>query len=657
MQTASLATEQICIDVIRGLSMDAVQKANSGHPGMPMGAAPMAHVLWTRHLRHSPSNPEWYGRDRFILSAGHGSMLLYSLLHLTGYDLPLEEIKNFRQWESRTPGHPENFMTPGVEMCTGPLGQGFATAIGFALAERYAAAVVNTAQHRVIDHFTYVIASDGDLMEGVTQEAASLAGHLQLGKLVVLYDDNEISIDGSTEITFTEDTSAKFRAMGWHVQEVDGNELDAIDKAIANAKDESSKPSLIICRTVIGYGSPNKSGKSSSHGSPLGEEEVKLAKENLGLPVDEKFFVPTEVRDYYRKAVEAGKELESAWQDRVDRLGSESPDKARIFSQLVSGEVSDDWYRNLDDFTNDQATREQSETIINAIAASTPWIVGGSADLASSVKTEIKGSPLNQASQPDGRNIAFGVREHAMMAAVNGLNLSNVRAFGGTFLIFSDYCRPSIRLAALMRTGSIFLFSHDSIGLGEDGPTHQPIEHVMSLRAIPNLNVMRPADGNETAVCWNEALKSTTTPSAIMLTRHKVPCITPKLENHPASKGAYVLVDSASPKLCIAATGSEVSVAVEAAKQLEAEGISTRVVSMPSWFIFERQSASYKEEVFPKGVPVLSVEAGTTLGWERYADASVGIDRFGASAPGPELFEKFGFTPENVVLKAKSLIQ
>ncbi|MCH7902938.1 MAG: transketolase [Armatimonadetes bacterium] len=651
--------DEICINTLRGLAIDAVQKANSGHPGLPLGAAPFAYVLWDRHLKHNPADPSWFNRDRFVLSAGHGSMLLYGLLHLFGYDLSLEEIKSFRQWGSKTPGHPENHLTPGVETATGPLGQGISTAVGMAVAERFLAARFNRPDHQIVDHYTYVLASDGDLMEGVTQEACSFAGHQKLGKLIVLYDDNEITIDGSTELTFTEDVARKFDALGWHVQGCDGNDLDDVDRLISLAKDEASRPSLIICKTTIGYGSPNKAGSEKSHGAALGVEEVALTKQALDIPEDD-FFVPEKAAAHGRAAVERGLKSQESWMDALSAYASAHPNEHQELVAALSGDRNFAWLGELPTFRESEATRNSSSKILNEIAAEHPTMIGGCADLAGSVKTEIKDGGIMSAAVPDGRNVRYGVREHAMAAIVNGMTLHRgTIAFGGTFLIFSDYCRPSLRIAALMQCPSIFLFSHDSIGLGEDGPTHQPIEHVMSLRAIPNFNVMRPADGNETAACWKVALESTTTPSAILLTRQNVRQLSPSFdgEQHPAERGAYVLREcEGGPQAVLVATGSEVEIAVDAATILSEQGIACRVVSMPSWHLFERQDADYRRSVLPPDVATVSVEAGRTFGWSKYAQAHVGIDRFGASAPAPTLYKEFGITADAVASKAAELI-
>jgi transketolase len=584
-------------------------------------------------------------------------MLLYSLLYLYGYGLELQDLKDFRQFGSRTPGHPENHLTPGVEMATGPLGQGISTAVGMALAERFLAERYNRSGHEVVSHFTYVLASDGDLMEGVAQEACSLAGHQRLAKLIVLYDSNRITIDGSTELSFSDDTPAKFAAMGWHTQSVDGLDMQAVDTAIANAR-QDPRPSLIECHTTIGYGSPNKAGSESSHGAALGVEEVKLTKQALGIPPED-FWAPKDAVEYCRRAVEKGRALEGDWAAKLDAYEAAFPDLGTELKALVAGQFPTQWRDKLPAFDSPVATRNASNKVLNAIAPLFPTLVSGCADLAGSVKTVIKegGDLLPQS--PTGRNVNYGVREHAMAAAVNGMTLhGGVRAIGGTFLIFSDYCRPSLRLSALMRCPSLMLFSHDSIGLGEDGPTHQPVEHAMSLRLIPNYNLMRPADGNETAVCWRIALESHETPSAILLTRQDVPAVSPPPAlGHPAEKGAYVLREaSGTPQAVLVATGSEVGLAIEAQAALEAQGTPTRVVSMPSWFLFERQPEAYHKQVLPPNVATVSIEAGATLGWERYAQAHVGLDHFGASAPAERLFSEFGFTVENVVSKVRSLL-
>jgi len=655
--SASTSIDQLCVNTLRGLAMDAVQAANSGHPGMPMGAAPMAHALWTRHLRHDPRNPKWFDRDRFVLSAGHGSMLLYGLLHLTGYDLSLDDIRNFRQWQSKTPGHPESTLTPGVEMATGPLGQGFATGVGMAVAERFLAATYNLGNHRVVDHYTYAIVSDGDLMEGISNEAASLAGHLRLGKLIYLYDDNHITIDGTTEVAFTENVSGRFEALGWHVLHVDGMDVDAVDAAISAAKDVTDKPSLLCCRTIIGFGSPNRANTSKSHGEPLGMDEVKLSKEALGIPTEPTFYVPDDVRSEYGKAVGRGELLRSEWEARMAAFEADYPEEAATLRRLITGDLGTSWAALVPVVEEKVASRAASGKILNAIASALPTLIGGSADLAGSNNSTQKDSGPFQAATPAGKNIAFGVREHSMAAAVNGITLhGGCRGYGATFLQFADYCKASLRLASLMEVPSIFLFTHDSIGLGEDGPTHQPIEHLAGLRAIPNFNVFRPADSVETAAGWVVALESNHTPTALILSRQALPPVGASFDG--AQKGAYVLAEaSASPKAILVATGSEVALAVEAREALEAQGVPTRVVSMPSWLLFEGQDAGYRQSVLPSGVPTLSIEAGATLGWAKYADASLGIDHFGASAPADVLFREYGFTVENVVSLVKGLIQ
>lgn len=664
MGTPTPELVNLCVNTIRGLAMDAVQAAGCGHPGMPMGAAPMAVALWTRHLKHNPRDPKWFDRDRFVLSAGHGSMLLYSLLHLTGYDLSLEDIKQFRQWGSQTPGHPENTLTPGVEMATGPLGQGLSTSVGMAMAERFLAATFNRPGHEIVDHHTYVICSDGDLMEGVTNEACSLAGHQKLGKLIALYDDNHITIDGDIKQAFTEDVLARFRALGWHVQALeDGMDVDKVDAAIQIAKDHTNAPSIIACRTVIGYGAPHKSGTAKSHGAALGEEEVAATKQFLGIPLEPKFSVPKEAAEFMGRTVECGKERQAQWDTRLTRYEAAFPEEAKALKLALSGELPDGLAEAMPTFEDKLATRAASGKVLQALAPKWPTLIGGSADLAESNNTHLSGYDDLQPETPAGRNIAFGVREHAMMCGVNGVTLhGGARAYGASFLIFSDYCRPAIRLAALMHCPSIFLFTHDSIGLGEDGPTHQPVEHLMALRAIPNLNVMRPADANETSACWMLALERKDGPSLLALTRQSLPVATnwdidaQGKKSHPARFGAYVLQEAhgGQPHCILLATGSEIQVALAARDIMQADDIPTRVVNMPSWFLFERQPEAYRESVLPKGIPAVSVEAGATLGWQKYADAHVGLDHFGASAPGDLLMREFGFTPEHVAIVAKS---
>lgn len=661
--------DQLCINTIRMLSADCVQAANSGHPGMPMGAAPMAYVLWTKFLRHNPRNPNWPNRDRFVLSAGHGSMLLYSLLYLTGYDLTLEDLKNFRQWGSKTPGHPEFRVTPGVETTTGPLGQGFANGVGMAMAERFLAARFNRPGHQIVDHYTYAIVSDGDLMEGISHESASLAGHLRLGRLIYLYDDNHISIEGNTDITFTEDRAARFQAYGWHVEVVeDGNDLEAIEEAIQRAKDETERPSIIAIRTHIGYGSPGKQDDPSAHGEPLGEEELARTKENLGWPTEPMFYVPSQALEHLRKAIETGEKLEAQWNKSFERFRANYPKLAQEFEAWMKGVLPDGWADEIPAFvanTKGMATRAASGLILNQIASKVKNLIGGSADLAPSNKTLIKGGKDFQAPSYEGRNIRFGVREHAMGAILNGMALhGGIIPYGGTFLVFSDYMKPAIRLAALMGLKVIYIFTHDSIGLGEDGPTHQPIEQLASLRAIPNLTVLRPADANETAEAWKTALRIQNAPVALVLTRQVVPVLD---RNHfpPAHQlqnGAYVLAawDEEKPDLILIATGSEVHIALEAAQQLKGKGIKVRVVNIPSWELFDQQSQAYKEEVLPSSVwRRIVIEAGCGFGWHKYAGDKgriIAVERFGASAPYKVLYQEFGLTRDRIVEEAFSLL-
>jgi transketolase len=654
--------DELCVNTIRMLSADAVQKANSGHAGMPMGAAAMAYVLWTRFLKHNPTNPRWPDRDRFVLSAGHGSVLLYSLLHLTGYDLSLEALKNFRQWGSKTPGHPEFLHTPGVETTTGPLGQGFGNAVGLAIAERFLAAHFNRPGHEIVSHHTYAIVSDGDLMEGVSHEAASLAGHLGLSKLIYLYDDNHISIEGNTDIAFTEDRAARFEAYGWHVQKVkNGNDIAAIEKALLSAQKEDLRPSLIAVRTHIGYGSPNKQDSASAHGEPLGPEEIKLTKENLGWPLEPEFHIPEAALNRFRRAIERGKQRESEWQERFSAYEKDYPELAKEWNQWVSNDLPAGWDKDLPDFPADKkgmATRVASGKVLNAIAPNLPNLIGGSADLAPSNKTVVNGEDFFQKDSYHGRNFHFGVREHGMGSILNGIALhGGLIPYGGTFLIFSDYMRPPIRLAAMMGLQVIYVFTHDSIGLGEDGPTHQPVEQLAALRAIPNLTVIRPCDANETAAAWRVALNNNQGPVALALTRQNLPTMDRNVVA-PADglgRGAYILKDApnGNPDLILMASGSEVPIAIEAAEKLEERDTSVRVVSMPSWELFERQSQEYRHEVLPPDIKVrVAIEAGITQGWHRYVGDNgrvIGIDRFGASAPYQTLYEKFELTSEKVV--------
>ncbi len=661
--------DELCINTIRMLSADCVEKANSGHPGMPMGAAAMAYALWTRFLRHNPQNPDWSDRDRFILSAGHGSMLLYSLLHLTGYDLSLEDLKAFRQWQSKTPGHPEYGHTPGVETTTGPLGQGFANGVGMAIAEKYLAAHFNRPGHTIVDHYVYGIVSDGDLMEGISHEAASLAGHLDLGKLIYLYDDNHISIEGSTDLTFTENRSSRFEAYGWHVQEVgDGNDLDAIENAIAAARMEKIKPSFISVRTHIGYGSPNKQDTPGAHGEPLGPEEIILTKKKLGWPLEPLFYIPKEALDHFRQAVGKGKDLDNDWQDRFNTYAKAHSELADEWRQWMSGQLPEGWDKDITTFPPDpkgKATRVISGVILNEIARNVTNLAGGSADLAPSNKTFIKEAVEFQSGSSQGRNFRFGVREHGMGSIMNGMALhGGLIPYGGTFLVFSDYMRPAIRLAALMKLKVIYIFTHDSIGLGEDGPTHQPIEHLAALRAIPNLVVIRPCDANETAEAWRFAVGYKNGPVALVLTRQSIPIIDRDINTSAKrmSKGAYVLRDTpdGTPDVILVGTGSEVHIAMDAGKALEEKGVKVRVVSMPSWELFENQSDEYHHEVFPPEITArIAIEAGSHQGWHRYVGVMgevVGIDRFGASAPSGVLFDRFGINREQVVQKVLALL-
>jgi transketolase len=657
------------INTIRILAAEAVQKANSGHPGLPMEAAPLAYLLWTRFMRYNPENPAWANRDRFVLSAGHGSMLLYAMLHLTGYDLSLEEIKDFRQWNSLTPGHPEYGLTPGVDTTTGPLGQGISTAVGMAMAEAHLAARFNRPGHDVIDHFTYVIASDGDLMEGVSSEACSMAGHLGLGKMIVVYLDNHITIEGSTDLAFSENVGLRFDAYGWHVQRVmDGNDLASLESAIHAAQGVTDKPSIIVCRTIIGYGSPNRAGTSKAHGEALGEEELALTKKNLGWPAEPAFYIPEDVLTHFRQMASRGNELESAWKQTVDAYTADHPDLSREMQRCLNGDLPEGWENDLPTFTpdlDDMATRQASGTVINALAARIPEMMGGSADLAGSTNTMIEAETDYAAGHYIGRNLRFGIREHAMGAALNGMMVhGGVIAYGGTFLVFSDYMRPAIRLAALMEVAPIYVFTHESVGLGEDGPTHQPIEHYMALRVIPHLIVIRPSDATETAEAWRAALLHRNAPVALLLTRQKMPVLdrTTLASAEGLQQGAYILADGEgpTPDVILIATGSEVHVALAAREMLAADGIGARVVSMPSWELFEAQPADYKESVLPTSVTArLAIEAGVTLGWERYVGTQgdvIGIDRFGASAPAKIIFEQLGFTAENAAARAKALL-
>ncbi|WP_202080391.1 transketolase [Caldalkalibacillus salinus] len=659
------ALEQKAINTIRTLSIDAIEKANSGHPGLPMGAAPMAFTLWTKFMNHNPNNPEWINRDRFVLSAGHGSMLLYSLLHLHGYGVSMEDLKAFRQWDSKTPGHPEYGHTPGVEATTGPLGQGIGMAVGMAMAERHLAAKYNQDVHNVIDHYTYALCGDGDLMEGVAAEAISLAGHLKLGKLVVLYDSNDISLDGDLHLSFSEDIQKRFEANHWHYLRVeDGNNLEEIEKAIAAAQSESEKPTLIEVKTTIGYGSPNKGGTNKVHGAPLGEDEMPLVKEHYDWP-HEPFHVPEDVQSYYEELKSEAEGVEKQWHNRFEAYKQEHPQLAKQLTQAIEGTLPDNWEDTLPTFeTGDKiATRAASGEVLNGIAKSVPHFLGGSADLAGSNKTLIKDENNFEPADYSGRNIWFGVREHAMGAALNGMTLhGGLRVFGGTFFVFSDYLRPAIRLAALQKLPVTFVFTHDSIAVGEDGPTHEPVEQLPALRAIPGLNVIRPGDGNETKAAWQVAMNNTEEPTLLVLTRQNLPVLAETANAYDkVSKGAYILSDSeGTPDLILLASGSEVNLVLEAKKELEKEGHKVRVVSMPSWHLFEQQDQAYKHEVLPPQVKKrVGVEMAFPLGWERYTGdegAVLGITTFGASAPGGKIIEEYGFTVENVVAKAKAIL-
>jgi len=664
----STELDQLCINTLRTLAMDAVQKAESGHPGMPMGAADVAYVLWTRFLKHNPHDPGWPNRDRFVLSAGHGSMLLYSLLHLTGYDLPLEALENFRQLGSRTPGHPEYGLTPGVETTTGPLGQGFANGVGLGIAERFLAATFNRPEFPIFDHHTYAIVSDGDLMEGISHEAASLAGHLGLDKLIYLYDDNEISIEGSTDITFTEDVPGRFRAYGWYVQEVNGHDLEAIEQSIRSVQEGTERPSLIVCHTHIAFGSPNKQDDAAAHGAPLGDEEVRRTKEALDWPPEARFRIPEEALAVFRQAVADGQEAQNEWETLLKRYAEFYPDEAGLLKRLWTGELPDGWKRRLPAFSSDDkavATRKASGAVLNAIADDLPTLIGGSADLAPSNKTRLEGYDDFQEETPGGRNLHFGVREHAMGAILNGMALhGEVVPYGGTFLVFSDYMRPAVRLAALMDLPVIYVWTHDSVWIGEDGPTHQPVEHLVALRAIPHLQVIRPADANETVAAWRVALERRDGPTGIVLTRQSLPI----LERDESAigdleQGAYVVRDApgGAPDVILMATGSEVHLALEAREMLAEEGVGARVVSMPSWERFESQPESYRQEVLPPEVTArLAVEAASPLGWDRYVGRRgvvMGIDRFGASASYPDLMKEFGFTGEGVAERALEIVR
>ena len=661
--------KQQAVDAIRILSMDAVQQANSGHPGTPMALAPVGYVLFHKHLRHNPSDPLWLDRDRFVLSVGHASMLIYSLLHLSGYDLSEEDIRNFRQWGSPTAGHPEYGHAPGIETTTGPLGQGVANSVGLALAERWLAKRYNRPGHEVVDHFIYALCSDGDMMEGVSHEAAAIAGHQKLGKLIWIFDDNRITIDGGTELSSSTNQAKRFEAYGWHVTHVsDGNDLEEIDRAIIEAKRESERPSLIVLRTTIGYGSPGKAGTSAAHGAPLGQDEIIKTKENLGYPSLEPFHVENSTREHWAACLENGRKLQEDWQTRFSLYQEQAPDFAAEFLQVMSGELPEDWDENVPNLTaaeNEDATRGWSGKVLQGVASGLPNLIGGSADLAGSNKTTINGADNLLSSSPGGRNIHYGIREHAMASIMNGMALhGGIRPFGGTFLIFSDYMRPAIRLAALMGQSVIYVFTHDSIGLGEDGPTHQPVEQLAALRAVPNLCDLRPGDAAETEIAWRVAIERTEGPSFLALTRQKVVLLDRRgilAGAEGLRRGGYVLAEAASgtPEVILIASGSELGIILEARERLEAEGTPTRVVSLPSWYLFGRQEKDYRDSVLPPEISnKVSVEAASTFGWTRWVGASgssLGLDHFGASAPSDILFEKFGFTVEDVVEAARNM--
>ena len=674
--------DQLCINTIRALAIDAVQKANSGHPGLPLGAAPMAYVLWTRFMRYNPKNPKWHNRDRFLLSAGHGCMLLYALLHLTGYDLSLDEIKNFRQWGSKTPGHPEYGLTPGVEITTGPLGQGFANGVGMAMGGAHLAKNFNQKNLSLIDHHVYAIVSDGDLMEGVASEAASLAGHLKLGKLIYLYDDNHVTIEGFTDLAFTEDVPKRFEAYGWHTSTVaDGNDLAAIDAAIRDAQSVADQPSLIAVKTTIGYGMPT-AGTRKAHSDAPGEDAVRETKRHLGWPEDKQFYIPEEALAHFRKAIDRGAKYEKEWNELVTEYGRKHEDLGKLWQQTMSGELPAGWEQHLPSFDDAEpiATRVASGKVINALAPHLPVLIGGSADLGVSNNTDIKDGGSFQAGSYEGRILHFGVREHAMGATMTGMSLNGgLIPFGGTFLTFSDYMRPAIRLACLSEVQVIYVFTHDSVGLGEDGPTHQPIEHLAALRAIPHLFVIRPADVHEVREAWRLAILRRNAPTALALTRQKVPLIDRK-KFAPAEglrRGGYILAEaeasddergssrtaregSSGPQLILIATGSEVSLALEARDQLQKDGITTRVISMPCVELFEEQSQDYRDEVLPPSISArLSIEAGVGQGWDRYVGTKgdkICLERFGASAPGDVALKNLGFNVDNVVKHARALL-
>jgi transketolase len=659
--------DQLSIHTIRTLSIDVIEKVGSGHPGMPMGAAPMAYALWSKFMNYNPNNPNWFNRDRFVLSAGHGSMLLYSLLHLTGYDVSIDDLKNFRQWGSKTPGHPEYGHTPGVDATTGPLGQGIAMAVGMAMAERHLAATYNRDDLNVVDHYTYSICGDGDLMEGVSAEAASLAGHLKLGKLVVLYDSNDISLDGELNMSFSENVEDRFKAYNWQVIRVeDGNDVEAISRAIAKAKANTEQPTLIEVKTVIGYGSPNKGGKSASHGSPLGKDEIQLVKEHYKWTYEEDFFIPEDVKSHFEELKEAAEVKEGRWNELFSQYEESYPSLAKELKIAINGELPEGWDSDVPVYRVGEdklASRASSGEVLNALAKNVPQLFGGSADLASSNKTLLNGETDFSSKNYSGRNIWFGVREFGMGAAVNGMALhGGVKVFGATFFVFSDYLRPAIRLSALMKLPVTYVFTHDSIAVGEDGPTHEPIEQLAALRAMPGVSTIRPADANETAAAWKLALESKDEPTALVLTRQDLPTLVDSQKAYTGvKKGAYIISETTGEVAgFLLASGSEVPLAVEAQKALEEEGIFVSVISMPSWDRFEKQSQAYKESVLPKNVTArLGIEMGASLGWSKYVGdngAVLAIDQFGASAPGEKIIEEYGFTVENVISQFKKLI-
>jgi transketolase len=667
---AQASLDTLCINTIRTLAMDAVQKANSGHPGTPMALAPVAYALWTKFLRYNPENPQWFNRDRFILSAGHASMLQYAMLFLTGYDLSLDDLKNFRQWDSKTPGHPEYTRAPGIETTTGPLGQGFMNAVGMAMAEAHLAAVFNRPGHDIVDHYTYAICSDGDLMEGASHEAASIAGHLKLGKIIFIYDDNHISIEGKTEITFSDDVTRRFEGYHWHVQNLGekANDLAAITRALRRAQQEKDRPSLIILRSHIGYGAPHMQDTKEAHGQALGEDEVRLTKRAYDWPEDEHFYVPQEVLDHTRQSVDRGRALEATWNQQFADYRQQNEDLARLFEASLHGDLPVDWAVDIPEFTVDKspmATRDAGGKTLNAIARKVPWLMGGSGDLAPSTKTLIEGSGYLGAGQYQNRNIAWGVREHAMCGCSSGMALhGGIRPYAATFFIFTDYARPAIRLAAMMELPIIYIMTHDSIGLGEDGPTHQPVEHLASFRAMPHLCVIRPADANETAWAWRAAMMRNKGPTMLLLTRQKVPIFdrTSLGSAEGLLQGAYILSreQAERPDVILIASGSEVQLILQAQPELEKQGIHARVVSMPSWELFDQQDESYRNEILPPEVTArLAVEAGAALGWCQYVTdhgGTITINKFGASAPAKELFQHYGFTVENIVDHAGRLV-